>query len=96
MAKSPEEMAAAMLANLKEKTGKSLPQWLAITRKSGLAKHGQLVKLLKSEHGVTHGFASLIAHKTLESRRRKRGRRRSGGSPSTREPRRISGRSTTP
>ena len=67
MAKSPEEMLDSMIANLKEKTGKTLPEWLKITKASGLAKHGQIVKLLKSDHGVTHGFANLIAHKTLEA-----------------------------
>lgn len=65
MAKSPEEMAAAMLANLDEKTGKPLKHWLAVIRKSGLGKHGEMVKLLKSEHGVTHGYANLIAHEAL-------------------------------
>jgi len=58
-------MAATMKANLKEKTGKTLAQWLKITRAAGLEKHGRIVKLLKSEHGVTHGFANLIAHETL-------------------------------
>ncbi len=67
MPKSPEEMAKAMIANMKEKTGKSLEQWLAIARRSGLAKHGELVKMLKSDHGMTHGFANLVAHKTLKS-----------------------------
>ena len=65
MAKSPEEMAASMIANLKEKTGKTLPQWLKVTKAAKLEKHGQIVKMLKSDHGVTHGFANLIAHKTL-------------------------------
>ena len=65
MAKSPEEMAASMIANLKEKTGKTLPQWLKITTAAKLEKHGQIVKMLKTEHGVTHGFANLIAHETL-------------------------------
>ncbi|CAM2010139.1 DUF4287 domain-containing protein [Acanthopleuribacter pedis] len=66
MAKSPEEMAAAMVANMREKTGKSLDEWLAVTSAAGLAKHGQIVKLLKSEHGMTHGFANLVAHETLK------------------------------
>lgn len=66
MPKSPEEMAAAMLANLEDKTGKALEDWLDVTRSSGLKKHGQIVKLLKSEHGVTHGYANLIAHATLQ------------------------------
>jgi len=62
---TPEEMAASMKANLKEKTGKTLAQWLKITKAAGLEKHGQIVKLLKTEHGVTHGFANLIAHETM-------------------------------
>ncbi|MEM1447906.1 MAG: DUF4287 domain-containing protein [Planctomycetota bacterium] len=67
MAKSPEEMAASMIANMKEKTGKTLPQWLKIARASGEEKHGAIVKHLKGEHGVTHGFANLIAHEHLQS-----------------------------
>jgi hypothetical protein len=67
MTKSPEEMAAAMIANMKEKTGKTLEQWVAIATKSGLGKHGELLKMLKSDHGMTHGFANLVAHKTLKS-----------------------------
>ena len=59
---TPEEMAASMLANLEEKTGKPLEGWLPILAASGLEKHGQLLKLLKTEHGVTHGFANLIVH----------------------------------
>ncbi|QKK08052.1 MAG: DUF4287 domain-containing protein [Planctomycetota bacterium] len=73
MAKSPDEMAASMIANMPEKTGKSLEQWLKLARAAqkkapaDLAKHGQIVKFLKSEHGMTHGFAGLVAHKVLES-----------------------------
>ncbi len=67
MSKSPEEMAEAMVRNLAEKTGKTLAQWLKIAGKSKLKKHGEIVKFLKSEHGLTHGYANLIAHKTLKS-----------------------------
>ncbi len=66
MAKSPEEMAASMVANMREKTGKTLDEWLVVSRSFKLEKHGQIVKTLKSEHGVTHGFANLIAHETLK------------------------------
>jgi hypothetical protein len=65
MAKSPAEMEAAMVANLAENTGRKLPAWIRICKASKLEKHGQLVKFLKSEHGITHGYANLIAHKTL-------------------------------
>lgn len=64
---SPEEMAAKMVANLKEKTGKTLPQWLKVAKASKLAKHGEIVKMLKADHEVTHGFANLIAHHYLAS-----------------------------
>ncbi len=64
---SPEEMAASMIANMPEKTGKSLDAWLSIAKDSKLEKHGQVVKLLKTEHGMTHGFANLVAHHALKS-----------------------------
>jgi len=67
MAKSPEEMAASMIANMKENTGKTLPQWIKIAKASKLEKHGQILKHLKADHGMTHGFANLVAHKTLKS-----------------------------
>ena len=67
MASAPEKALQTMLDNLPEKTGKSLIQWLKITKSSGLEKHGQILKMLKTEHSVTHGFANLIAAKTLES-----------------------------
>ncbi len=62
MAKSPEAQAQTMLDNLPDKTGKTLKQWFAILGKARLAKHGEMMKLLKGEYGVTHGFANLIAH----------------------------------
>ena len=62
---TPEEMEKKMIDNLPAKTGKDLAGWLEITRASQLEKHGAIVKLLKQEHGVTHGFANLIAHHTL-------------------------------
>jgi hypothetical protein len=67
MAKSPEEMKAAMISGLKEKTGKSLEEWLKIVRASGLEKHKEFMTLLKGEHELTHGFANLIALQALGS-----------------------------
>ena len=67
MPKSPEEMAAAMIQNMPEKTGKSLEEWIEIANASGLEKHGQILKMLKSDHGMTHGFANLVAMKTLQA-----------------------------
>lgn len=67
MAKSPDAAEATMVANLEEKTGKNLDAWLKIARASKRAKHGELVAYLKSEHGLTHGYANLVAHRTLKS-----------------------------
>jgi len=60
MAKSPEEIAASMISNLPEKTGRSLSEWKPLVANCGFEKHGQAVKWLKEEHGVGHGFANLI------------------------------------
>jgi hypothetical protein len=59
--KTPEEQRKNMIDNLKEKTGKGLPEWLKLIRSAKLAKHGEIVKLLKEKHGVTHGYANQIA-----------------------------------
>ena len=64
-ASTPNDQVATMIANLPDKTGKTLEEWLAVVAKSGLQKHGTIVKHLKSDHGVTHGFANLIAHQAL-------------------------------
>lgn len=60
---TPEEMTQTMINNMPEKTGKALEDWLVIVGTSGLEKHGQIVKFLKTEHGMTHGFANLVANK---------------------------------
>ncbi|MEM7503065.1 MAG: DUF4287 domain-containing protein [Pseudomonadota bacterium] len=66
MAKStPEQMLKTMLANLPEKTGRSLDAWFAELEAHPFAKHGEIVKWLKGEHGVTHGFANLISQQFL-------------------------------
>ncbi|MCC6907248.1 MAG: DUF4287 domain-containing protein [Phycisphaerales bacterium] len=67
MAKSPDDATATMIANLKEKTGKSLEQWVKIATASKLSKHGEIVGMLKKDHGLTHGYANLVAHSALKS-----------------------------
>lgn len=64
---SPEQQLITMLENLPSKTGKTLDEWLRIIASEKLEKHGQIVGFLKSEHGVTHGFANLIAAKALDT-----------------------------
>ena len=49
-----------MINNMPEKTGKSLDQWKIVLKEKNFEKHGQAVKFLKEQHGVTHGFANTI------------------------------------
>lgn len=58
---------ATMIANFKEKTGKTLGDWLKIVAKAGGKKHGEIVSMLKTDHGMTHGFANMVAMKHLKS-----------------------------
>lgn len=50
------------LRNLQERSGKTLAQLHAAVRASGLAKHGEIVALLKRDFGMGHGDANLVAH----------------------------------
>lgn len=63
---SPEEMAQSMRNNVLDKTGKAMTDWFTLLQSSELEKHGQIVKMLKADHGVTHGFANLIASDFLK------------------------------
>jgi hypothetical protein len=56
-----------MIDNLKKKTGKSLAEWIVIARASGFEKHGQILKYLKTEQGLTHGYANLVTIKARET-----------------------------
>jgi hypothetical protein len=64
---SPEAALQTMIRNLEEKTGKSFDQWLKIARATKLTKAREILNFLKSEHGLTYGYANLIALKALES-----------------------------
>jgi len=52
----------AQLRNLQQRSGKTLEQLHAAVRASGLAKHGEIVALLKTDFGLGHGDANLVAH----------------------------------
>ena len=56
-----------MEQNLKEKTGKTLEQWKNELAKLPFSKHGEYMKYLKGECGITHGFANFIVLKFREA-----------------------------
>ena len=50
------------LANIHKRTGKPVDELVAIVRKSGLAKHGEMVAMLKDKFGMGHGDANTVVH----------------------------------
>lgn len=51
---------ASMIATLEKKTGHSLDWWIDQADKSGKSKHGKIVSYLKTELGLTHGYANRV------------------------------------
>ena len=67
MSQSPEAALQSMIDNLAAKTGKTFADWVGIAKKSRLEKHGEIVAMLKQDHGLGHGYANLIAHQAKGS-----------------------------
>lgn len=59
-----------MIANLEKSTGESFETWVERARMSRYEKHGEILNFLKTEHGLTYGYANLI---TLKSREKESG-----------------------
>ncbi len=57
-----DDATATMIRNLEEKTGKTLDRWIALVKKLGDKKHGEIVAHLKEQQGIGHGYANLIVH----------------------------------
>ena len=53
---------ATQLANIAQRSGKSLAELKQIVRQSGLAKHGEMVTLLKTTLAMGHGDANTVVH----------------------------------
>jgi len=67
MSQSADAALQSMIDNLAAKTGKPLADWVGVVKKSRLVKHGEIVAMLKQDHGIGHGYANLIAHQALGS-----------------------------
>tara|TARA_B100001179_G_C18520148_1_gene372420 strand:+ start:818 stop:1018 length:201 start_codon:yes stop_codon:yes gene_type:complete len=62
----PLSMERAMISKMIERTGKSIEQWIEIVKDNDFSKHGKIVKFLKQEHSLTHGYANLIARRARD------------------------------
>jgi hypothetical protein len=56
-----EEGLRSQLRNIEISTGRSIDDWVAVIRSSGLTRHGQIVAMLKADHGLPHGAANRLA-----------------------------------
>lgn len=61
MAKTSGEFEQEFISTIKEKTGRTLDQWLKITGASKLKKQMEITNWLKSEHKLNHMQAALLA-----------------------------------
>ncbi len=62
-----DEGLEAQIRNIEQRYGKPLGEWIAIVRESGLTKHTDIVAMLKSRYGMSHGSAHRLALKAREA-----------------------------
>lgn len=62
-------MFQAMKGNIEEKTGKPFDAWIDIAKKSNIGKFKALLDHMKQVHGLTHGYAQMIAWGVLDPAR---------------------------
>lgn len=60
MALGPKQMGDAIIRNLKEKTGKTLQEWITIVKDKNLADKKEIITFLKTENGLGHFQAQKI------------------------------------
>jgi len=49
------------IRNIETSSGRSMDEWMTLVAASGKHKHGEILAWLKSEQGMTHGNANLVA-----------------------------------
>jgi hypothetical protein len=64
---SLDEASKAHRRNIETRTGRPFDDLVTLARESGLQKHGQVLKMLKTDLGMGHGDANHVAHVALAS-----------------------------
>lgn len=62
-----DEALETQIRNIEAKYGKSLNEWIAIIKASGKTKHNEIIALLKTDYGMSHGSANRVALKAREA-----------------------------
>ncbi len=57
----PAKGLATQIKNIEKTYGRTMAEWARVVAKSGLAKHADVVRMLKEQHAVAHGAAHRIA-----------------------------------
>ena len=60
MALNPQQMSEAIIRNLKEKTGKTLDEWLEIISETELKEKKEVTQFLKTEKKLGHFQAQVV------------------------------------
>ena len=61
MAKTSSELEKEFIDGAKEKTGKSLEEWLSLVKSSGIEKSSDILNWLKKGHGLNHMQAQFVS-----------------------------------
>src|SRR5207244_3100524 len=56
-----EDGIAAQSRNIERTYGRPIADWISLVQASGLSRHPEIVAMLKTEHGMTHGAAHRVA-----------------------------------
>jgi Domain of unknown function (DUF5655)/Domain of unknown function (DUF4287) len=56
-----EQGLRSQVRNIETTYGRSIDDWIALIDASGLTRHGDIVRMLKTDYGLTHGAANRVA-----------------------------------
>jgi hypothetical protein len=59
------EATATLVKNIEAATGRTIGEWIRLSRGTGYARHGEILRWLKAEHGMSHSHANYIAKAAL-------------------------------
>jgi Domain of unknown function (DUF5655)/Domain of unknown function (DUF4287) len=62
-----EEGLRSQLRNIEATYGRSIDDWIELIRASGLHRHGEIVGMLKTDYGLSHGAANRVALVALDA-----------------------------
>ena len=62
-----EQGLQSQLRNIEATYGRSIDDWIELIRGSGRTRHGDIVAMLKTDHGLSHGAANRVALVALDA-----------------------------